>query len=1002
MEEGIKSYYDELLANCREILPAYQDLSISLYKVALLSNEDQAIGITHSGLVVFINLVTKFLKTRKISEDGVLTGLALYANDAMAIIVQEPNYIHFVEISTLELKKSLDFKNKYGSIEKILLSSNENYVLCKFSTDRLIRFETGNKYMGTTLLKNNQVIDMAISLEYIYIGFITKISLFNQNMDLIVERQIEINIPYEITPSKTSKYYSLNNKHLYKICYKNKLERINRFSIKLEIVAVNFTNDDKYSILSMANSSILILSCPKAEKLIKIPFEAKPCTNINISQDQSKIILVSGQKLITIKFPKRSKLITFYNISELDISPVKLSKKAGEVTFHINSSENIGFSLQDDPNLYYLKGHQDKVTCVVILNDVTCASGSSDNDIRLWDYRNKACIGILRGHIAPISCLDVYENWLYSGSYDHTIKVWNWEDCTLFHTINIDNHVIGFVFWKNTLIVGGLNKIYLWDLNNYTLVAYKTLNCDIECFKLEYEGKKIMINLKKRIFIKNPLWGNHIIVWGDGGGYTFMSHLYEILNGQKPTYNPYLKSFTIFPFKLNIMHFYAQFGMTRNIKLALADGCALFNSCNYENPLKIARQVKNFEACSAFINYACRNKIYPLQFRMLDIEEIIRLNLEDLVSLKNLYDLIWLETLTIFPRYASRIEEFPKVHNSEKPTILSLDFFSNLSYGDLGTEISYFTTIIKIPDVGTLASINFLESLPRQNKKLYYSDFIEQILAYKWAQCKWALVVQGVIYTAYFLQLIGSIIWISNYEALIVTNTLSGMISFIMLFKIIFTRTLTGWHITDIFRTLLVIVYTIENFVQIREEFEFVLILAILLSTMKGFYYFSLFTSTRLLTKSIIKASFKVFSFIFVIFYILLTFSLIIHFSDYSIPSTSITNFNNLYMIFFTMIIFALILGLWSYKYKLHKDLIEINFLLIELEKLMFWKRDKIKERFFQVCKPAKQVQVKASSKAARDLESFNEGHEEVVKKIKSIAKHMKNIQRARLNFNKL
>lgn len=997
-EEGIESCFEQLLANCKEILPAYQDLSISLSRVVLLSNEEHAVGITHSGLVVFINLVNKLLKTRKISENS-LCGLALYSNDAM-VVVQEANCLHFVEISSLYSIKSLDFKVKYGNIEKILMFSDELFVYCKFKTGRLMKVETSGTYGGKTLI-DNQVIDLAVSNEYLYVGFHSQLFLYTANMEVVYERRIEINIPYEITTSSTSKFYSLHNKYLYKICYKNKLERINKFNIKIEIVAVNFSNDDKYSILSLANSSILILSCPKAVQLLKIPFDAKPCANINISQDQSKLILVSGQKLITIKFPKRSKLMTYYNISELDITPMNQIKTTKDVTFFINSSPSVRYTIQDDPKSYFLRGHQDIVTCVITLNDTTCASGSNDYDIRLWDYRNNTCIGILRGHIAAISSLEVNENWLYSGSYDHTIKVWNWEDCTLFHTINLGSEVMGFVFWKDTLIAGTTGKIYLWDLNNYVLIAYKTLNCEIECLKLEYEGKKIMINAKNRVFIKNPMWGNHTTVWGDGGGYTFMGHIFDLLNGLRPSYTPYLKSFAIFPYKLNIIHFYSYFNMSRNIKSALSDGCGLFNSHTGENPLKISRKSKNLECCSALLNYANKHKFYPLQFKMLNMDEIVQLNLTDLLSLKNLYDLVWLESLTVFPRYASQLEEFPKVFNSDKPTILSLDFFKDILYENSGTEISYFTSVIKIPEVGTWASIRFLESLPKGNKKVYYSDFIEQTLIYKWQQCKWALYVQSILYAAYFFQLIGSIIWISNYEALVITNTLSGIISFIMLTKIVLTGTLTGWHITDIFRTLLIIVYTIESSVQTREEFEFVLILAILLSTMKGLYYFSLFTSTRLMTKSIIKASFKVFSFLFVIFYLLLTLSLLIHYSNYSIASTSLANFNNLYMIFFTFIIFALILGLTSYKYKLHKDLIEINFLLIELEKLMFWKRDKAKEKFFQVCKPKKYIQIKSSSRSIRGLENFSEGHSEVMKKLQSITKHLKSIQTIRTSFNK-
>ena len=47
-----------------------------------------------------------------------------------------------------------------------------------------------------------------------------------------------------------------------------------------------------------------------------------------------------------------------------------------------------------------------------------------DITIRKWNIEGK-CVGILKGHTSSVCCLTVWNNHLYSGSYDKTIRKWN-------------------------------------------------------------------------------------------------------------------------------------------------------------------------------------------------------------------------------------------------------------------------------------------------------------------------------------------------------------------------------------------------------------------------------------------------------------------------------------------------------------------------------------------------------------------------------------------------
>jgi WD40 repeat protein/CheY-like chemotaxis protein len=73
-------------------------------------------------------------------------------------------------------------------------------------------------------------------------------------------------------------------------------------------------------------------------------------------------------------------------------------------------------------------GHANHVDCVAWSPDsALLASGSYDNDIRIWDARTRKCLRILGGHNRGVSGLAWSPDgtMLASGSYDNTIRLWD-------------------------------------------------------------------------------------------------------------------------------------------------------------------------------------------------------------------------------------------------------------------------------------------------------------------------------------------------------------------------------------------------------------------------------------------------------------------------------------------------------------------------------------------------------------------------------------------------
>ena len=85
-----------------------------------------------------------------------------------------------------------------------------------------------------------------------------------------------------------------------------------------------------------------------------------------------------------------------------------------------------------------LEGHSNKVLCLVTVMGRLLFSGSMDHTIRIWDIGTKECIQNLEGHDGAVSCLALGQDdgeggsfrssYVCSGSYDATIRIWNWNE----------------------------------------------------------------------------------------------------------------------------------------------------------------------------------------------------------------------------------------------------------------------------------------------------------------------------------------------------------------------------------------------------------------------------------------------------------------------------------------------------------------------------------------------------------------------------------------------
>jgi WD40 repeat protein len=140
-----------------------------------------------------------------------------------------------------------------------------------------------------------------------------------------------------------------------------------------------------------------------------------------------------------------------------------------------NNKNNINlFSLYNDINnskIFSFKGHELWVNNLVKLNNIYFASCSNDNNIRIWDYKNKICSNILKGHVdGVLSIIVLSDGKLCSGGADLSIKIWDWNKGECCSTLLGHKKWIKCLYQlSNNFIISGSDDktIKVWTNNKF-------------------------------------------------------------------------------------------------------------------------------------------------------------------------------------------------------------------------------------------------------------------------------------------------------------------------------------------------------------------------------------------------------------------------------------------------------------------------------------------------------------------------------------------------------
>ena len=118
-----------------------------------------------------------------------------------------------------------------------------------------------------------------------------------------------------------------------------------------------------------------------------------------------------------------------------------------------------------DGSIRYLIGHTGHVLSLAS-NDKYLFSGSFDRKIMVWDSVSLECLKILENHDGAVTSLCISEQYLFSASTDSKINIWSLSDFTLVKSLNIGTPLayITCSIGKYLFSLSVLSKVQIWDV----------------------------------------------------------------------------------------------------------------------------------------------------------------------------------------------------------------------------------------------------------------------------------------------------------------------------------------------------------------------------------------------------------------------------------------------------------------------------------------------------------------------------------------------------------
>eukprot|EP01135_Chromosphaera_perkinsii_P001212 Nk52_evm11s162 gene=Nk52_evmTU11s162 len=115
-----------------------------------------------------------------------------------------------------------------------------------------------------------------------------------------------------------------------------------------------------------------------------------------------------------------------------------------------------------------LEGHSGGILCIKFTSSTTFATSGQDCTIRLWSLVDNqwSCLTVLQGHTHGITCMEYKYPFLYTGSVDETVRVWDLRDGSPMSVMKLQAPVWAIDLRNNILIASSKSShVVMYDVS---------------------------------------------------------------------------------------------------------------------------------------------------------------------------------------------------------------------------------------------------------------------------------------------------------------------------------------------------------------------------------------------------------------------------------------------------------------------------------------------------------------------------------------------------------
>ena len=280
------------------------------------------------------------------------------------------------------------------------------------------------------------------------------------------------------------------------------------------------------------------------------------------------------------------------------------------------------------------------------------------------------------------------------------------------------------------------DKIEIWTTEDFSYSSYIQYENDVSLFTISPDNKNIAICDNKDIMIvPSPVAVNKIYICGDiSKKYEYIKYISEIINSTSESYKEGFDDWTIDPFHINTLHFYAYYSYDEYLTKALKNGAPFFCTAHGYSALTISLEL-DYSQCVSAILKEIRLRFNENPYIYLSIESTLpALNDRGYERLHNLYNSMFSLTKNKnLPKFCINNPSFPVVVNSEYFLPKKESFEPKVLFNEDGNDIEFRQSYVQVPLFpGTTQSIELLLSIQAcNNKRIYETEFIQILLQEK-------------------------------------------------------------------------------------------------------------------------------------------------------------------------------------------------------------------------------------------------------------------------------